>query len=103
MQHQDSVISPSPCLRPAPHLNPKVAARIVGWRRSCVGPEKLSLLLPPAGMSRLKEYDSLSYTPSKEIQSCQGPPTGTSGAIGWKGWNPRTRISWMMNKEGNGT
>ena len=82
---------------------PDEVARIVDWPWSCVRPEKISLSLPPAGMSRLKEFDSLSKTPSDGIQSCQGLPTGTSGEIGRKGWNPRTRISWIINKEGKGT
>ena len=84
-------------------FSPDEVAPIVDWLWSCVGPEKSPLSLPPAGSSRLKDSDSLSNTPSDEIQSCQGPSTGTGGAVGWNGWNPRTRISWMMNKDGKGT
>lgn len=54
------------------------------------------------GAFRLKEPETLSNTPSDKIQSCQTGLLGIDGMGGAKGWNPRTRISWMMNREGNG-
>src|SRR5260370_17133027 len=84
-------------------FSPDEVAPIVDWLWSCVGPEKSPLSLPPAGSSRLKDSDSLSNTPSDEIQSCQGPSTGTGGAVGWNGWNPPTPISSIINKHRKGT
>ncbi|SRR6266702_119141 len=62
----------------------------------------VTLLLPLSGLFRLKEREMLSNTPSDSIQSCQGVSLGTPGARGVKGWNPRTRISWMRNRVANG-
>ncbi|SRR6266851_1427384 len=69
---------------------------------SCAETTLLSLLLP-GGLSRMKEPEVLLNTWPVEIQSCQRISRGMSGVTGWKGWNPRTRFSWMMNREGNGT
>ena len=69
-----------------------------GGSCACAGP---SLWLG-SGESRLKKSEALSNNCSDKIQSCQMMSFGTVGAMGWKGLNPRTRISWIKNREGKG-
>jgi hypothetical protein len=74
---------------------------VAGGNRGC-GCTVSVLLRLRDGAFRLKEPETLSNMLSDKIQSCQAGSLGTDGIGGAKGWNPRTRISWMMNREGNG-
>ena len=81
--------------------DPVSPALVVG-SCGCAEPPLSSLPLWGGG-ARLKEPEVSSKTPSDVTQSCQGTSWEMDGETGWNGWYPRTRISWMMNKEGNGT
>jgi hypothetical protein len=74
---------------------------VVSGDRGC-GCAVMVLLRMRDGAFRLKEPETVSNTLSDKIQSCQMGLLGIDGMGGTKGWNPRTHISWMMNREGNG-
>ena len=65
-------------------------------------PPMLSLPFP-GGRPRMKEPETSSKTPPDKIQSCQDKSSEMAGETGSNGSNPRVRISWMMNREGNDT